>query len=65
VIGMGGISDAESALEFILAGAEVIAVGTENFRNPRAGAAVTEGLPLALRRRGFGSLAEARAATIG
>jgi len=26
---------------------------------------VTEGLPLALRRRGFGSLAEARAATIG
>ena len=65
VVGMGGISDAESALEFILAGAEVIAVGTENFRNPRAGAAVTEGLPLALRRRGFGSLAEARAATIG
>lgn len=64
VIGMGGITDAESALEFILAGARVVAVGTENFRDPRAGAAVTEGLPAALGRRGFASLAEAQAATL-
>ena len=65
VIGMGGISDAESALEFILAGAKVVAVGTENFRDPRAGSAVSEGLPAALERRGFGSLAEAQAVTLG
>jgi len=64
VIGMGGITDAESALEFVLAGARVIAVGTENFRDPRAGSAVTEGLPAALERRGFSSLAEAQAATL-
>lgn len=64
VIGMGGITDAESAVEFILAGARVIAVGTENFRDPRAGASVTEGLPAALRRRGFGSLAEAQLASL-
>lgn len=65
VIGMGGITDAESALEFILAGAKVIAVGTENFRDPRAGAVITEGLPAALKRRGFTSLAEAQAASLG
>ena len=65
VIGMGGITDAESALEFILAGARVIAVGTENFRDPRAGAMVTEGLPTALARRGFASLADAQATRLG
>jgi dihydroorotate dehydrogenase (NAD+) catalytic subunit len=64
VVGMGGIDDAESALEFILAGARVVAVGTENFRDPRAGAAVTAGLPAALARRGFASLAEAQSATL-
>lgn len=64
VIGMGGITDAESALEFILAGARVIAVGTENFRDPRAGNAVTETLPAALARRGFGTLAEAQLAAL-
>jgi dihydroorotate dehydrogenase (NAD+) catalytic subunit len=64
VIGMGGIGDAESALDFILAGARVVAVGTENFRDPRAGSAVTAGLPAALTRRGFGSLAEAQSARL-
>ncbi|MBK5110642.1 MAG: dihydroorotate dehydrogenase [Thermoleophilia bacterium] len=64
VVGMGGVSDGESALEFILAGARVVAVGTENFRNPRAGQVVREGLPDALQRRGFGSLAEAQASTL-
>jgi dihydroorotate dehydrogenase (NAD+) catalytic subunit len=64
VVGMGGITDAESALEFILAGARVVAVGTENFRDPRAGSAVTAGLPAALTRRGFGSLAEAQSARL-
>jgi len=64
VIGMGGITDAESALDFILAGARVIAVGTESFRDPRAGEGVTAGLPAALRRRGFDTLAEAQSATL-
>ncbi|MCO5315535.1 MAG: dihydroorotate dehydrogenase [Solirubrobacterales bacterium] len=64
VIGMGGITDGESALDFVLAGARVIAVGTENFRDPKAGIRVREGLDRALERRGFASLAEAQASTL-
>jgi len=64
VIGMGGICDGESALEFILAGARAVAVGTENFRDPAAGNTVRQGLPAALERRGFRSLAEAQASTL-
>ena len=36
IIGMGGIQNAADALEFILAGASAVAVGTANFHNPRA-----------------------------
>jgi len=64
IVGMGGISDGESALEFILAGARVVAVGTESFRDPAAGTAVRNGLAAALERRGFRSLAEAQASTL-
>jgi len=64
VVGMGGISDGESALEFILAGADVIAVGTENFRDPAAGISVQKGLEAALTRRGFDSLAAAQVSTL-
>ncbi len=37
VIGMGGISSGPDALEFLNAGAQVVAVGTESFRDPMAG----------------------------
>ena len=37
IIAMGGIMTAQDALEFILAGATMVAVGTANFINPRAG----------------------------
>src|SRR5690625_7665874 len=36
IIGMGGIENAEDVLEFLLAGAEAVAVGTANFQNPFA-----------------------------
>jgi dihydroorotate dehydrogenase (NAD+) catalytic subunit len=39
-IGMGGICDGRDAAEFIAAGATLVAVGTENFRDPRAGSRV-------------------------
>jgi dihydroorotate dehydrogenase (NAD+) catalytic subunit len=39
-IGMGGISSGADAAEFIAAGATLVAVGTENFRDPRAGSRV-------------------------
>lgn len=44
IIGMGGISTAEDALEFILAGAAAVAVGTANFVNPRATIEVKQGI---------------------
>ena len=44
VIGMGGIVSAEDALEFILAGASAVAVGTANFMNPRATLEVLDGI---------------------
>jgi len=47
-IGMGGISSGRDAAEFIAAGATLVAVGTENFRDPRAGARVASELAPAL-----------------
>ncbi len=44
IIGMGGIVTAEDALEFILAGATAVAVGTANFRNPTATLEVIDGI---------------------
>lgn len=44
VIGMGGIQNGEDALEFILAGATAVAVGTANFINPCATMEVLQGI---------------------
>ncbi len=44
IIGMGGIAAAEDALEFILAGATAVAVGTANFHNPRATLEIINGI---------------------
>lgn len=44
VLGMGGIRTAEDALEFIMAGATMVAVGTANFNNPVATIEVIDGI---------------------
>ncbi len=44
VIGLGGIMNAEDALEFIIAGATAVQVGTASFINPRAGAEIVKGI---------------------
>lgn len=44
LIGMGGISTWEDAIEFILAGASAVSVGTANFYNPAAAAEIAEGI---------------------
>ncbi len=44
VLGMGGIRTAEDALEFIMAGASMVAVGTANFNNPAATVDVIDGI---------------------
>lgn len=49
VIGMGGIMTADDALEFLIAGATMVAVGTANFVNPRAPLEVLEGIEAYMR----------------
>ncbi len=44
IIGMGGIMDIHDALEFMLAGATAVSVGTANFVNPKASIEIIEGL---------------------
>lgn len=44
VIGMGGIATAEDALEFIMAGATAVSVGTANFYNPYATTEIVDGI---------------------
>ncbi|MDD5108379.1 MAG: dihydroorotate dehydrogenase [Candidatus Omnitrophica bacterium] len=44
IIGMGGIMDTESALEFFIAGATAVSVGTANFINPQASLEIIGGL---------------------
>ena len=44
VIGIGGISNANDALEFLMAGASAIQIGTVNFTNPRAGIEIVDGI---------------------
>ncbi len=43
-IGMGGVGSGADAREFLVAGATLVAVGTENFRDPRAGSRIREEL---------------------
>lgn len=44
IIGMGGITNAEDAIEMILAGATAVSVGTANFMNPRATVEIIDGI---------------------
>ncbi|MFR5601594.1 MAG: dihydroorotate dehydrogenase [Lachnospiraceae bacterium] len=50
IIGMGGIMNAEDAMEFILAGATAVSVGTANFHNPYATVEIVDGLAEYMRR---------------
>lgn len=50
IIGMGGIANAKDAMEFILAGATAVSVGTANFNNPNTTIEVIEGIEDYMRR---------------
>ena len=52
IIGMGGIQTGEDAMEFILAGATAVAVGTANFNNPFATEQVAAGIESYMRQMG-------------
>ena len=58
VIGIGGIMNAEDALEFFIAGASAIQVGTANFINPRATTEIIDGIESYLERKNISSLKE-------
>lgn len=60
VIGMGGISDFEDALEFIMAGATAVAVGTANFSNPYATIEIIEGIQKYMSENHIASIDEIR-----
>jgi len=59
IIGMGGIRTGMDALEFILAGASAVSVGTVIFHDPSSPMRIHEELQRALVERGFSSLADA------
>jgi len=44
IIGMGGIIDTQSALEFLIAGATAVSIGTANFVNPKISVEIIEGI---------------------
>ena len=56
IIGMGGISCAEDAIEFILAGASAVSVGTANFHNPAVTMEVIDGIEAYMKKNGFESV---------
>ena len=58
IIGMGGIATWEDAIEFILAGATGISVGTANFSNPRATEEIAAGIERYLDQNGIADINE-------
>ena len=58
VVGMGGIMNATDAIEFMLAGASAIQVGTANFIDPTVTIKVLEGIEEYLKRHGYSSVTD-------
>ena len=58
IIGMGGIMNAEDALEFIMAGATAVAVGCANFINPYATQEIVAGIEKFMEKEGVSDIAE-------
>ena len=60
IIGMGGIATAEDAIEFIMAGATMVSVGTANFHNPTVTLDIIKGIEEFMTSQGIKSLDEIR-----
>ena len=58
IVGMGGIMTATDAVEFLIAGASAVAVGTATFRNPNASMEVIKGIWEYLNKSGMESIKE-------
>lgn len=64
IIGLGGIMTGEDVVEFIMAGADAVSVGTASFQNPTAPVVIKEELISYMQRYGFKNLQEVREAFI-
>ena len=64
VLGMGGIATAEDALEFIMAGATMVSIGTANFHNPTATVDVIRGMEAFMQKNGVKDMVIAIAISI-
>jgi dihydroorotate dehydrogenase (NAD+) catalytic subunit len=62
VIGCGGIMNAQDALEFIMAGATAVEVGTANLVNPQTALDIIDGLQQFIKAEGIGKITELRGA---
>ena len=60
IIAMGGITTAEDAIEFIMAGASMVSVGTANFYNPYASLEIVEGIEEYLQANSISNIADIR-----
>ena len=58
VIGMGGIATGEDAIEFLMAGATAVSVGTMNFIDPQTTAKVADGIEAYMKRKGVEDIHE-------
>lgn len=58
VIGMGGVMSAEDALEFIIAGAAAVGIGTVNFIDPKAPEKIIEGISDYMQKNNYESLSQ-------
>lgn len=64
VVGMGGIMNAEDALEFIVAGATAVQIGTANFVNPGATLEIVEGMTRYLKENNISSIKDLKGSLI-
>ena len=58
VVGVGGVTCTEDALQYILAGATAVQVGTANFVNPRTATEIVDGLMAYLQKHGIADISE-------
>jgi dihydroorotate dehydrogenase (NAD+) catalytic subunit len=58
IVGCGGIMTATDAIEFLMAGASAIQVGTATFNNPRAPLDILEGIEVFMKKEGLSRLSE-------
>jgi dihydroorotate dehydrogenase (NAD+) catalytic subunit len=64
IIGMGGVRSVEDVVEFLMAGASAVAIGTATFANPMATLEVLEALPVWLAEHGYRSIEEVRGSVL-